>query len=287
MQFRHLKTRPDAARGRKPKLLGDETAFLRKLLENPRLTGAVAPSGPHLARAMAKAVAGASRDGLVIELGPGTGPVTKALIESGIARDRLVLVEYDPSFCRMLAHRFAPARVVQGDAYDLPKTLAEFAGRRVAAVVSSLPLLNQPPALRARLIEDAFRLMGPQGLFVQFTYGLKSPIPKQICINRYAGHCTAPIWRNLPPARVWSYRADPQGFVAEPVIGRLRDEADRLGRRWRDNWREKKGEAQGMIKRQRARVHAMLDRQARRRLAAERLKRRAPPERDISPEGKT
>ena len=286
MQFRHLKTRPDAARGRKPKLLGDETAFLRKLLENPRLTGAVAPSGPHLARAMAKAVAGASRDGLVIELGPGTGPVTKALIESGIARDRLVLVEYDPSFCRMLAHRFAPARVVQGDAYDLPKTLAEFAGRRVAAVVSSLPLLNQPPALRARLIEDAFRLMGPQGLFVQFTYGLKSPIPKQICINRYAGHCTAPIWRNLPPARVWSYRADPLGFVAEPVIGRLRDEADRLGQRWRDNWQEKKGEAQGMFKRQRARVGAMLDREARVRFAAAARKACAPPERDISPEGK-
>ena len=125
-------------------MLGDKTAFLRKLIENPRLTGAVAPSGPHLARAMAKAAAAACATVWSIELGPGTGPVTKALIEQGVARERLVLVEYDPAFCRLLAQRFAPARVVQGDAYDLAATLAEFAGQRIAAVVSSLPLLNQP-----------------------------------------------------------------------------------------------------------------------------------------------
>ena len=70
---------------------------------------------------------------------------------------------------------------MQGDAYDLPRTLAGLAGRPIAAVVSSLPLLNQPPALRAKLIEDAFALMGPDGVFVQFTYGLASPIPRETC----------------------------------------------------------------------------------------------------------
>ena len=119
-----------------------------------------------------------------------------------------MLVEYDPGFCRMLERRFAPAKVIQGDAYDLPRTLAELAGQPVAAVVSSLPLLNQPPRRREKLIGDAFELMGPNGVFVQFTYGLLSPIPREACAGRYSAHCGAPIWRNLPPARVWTYRLE-------------------------------------------------------------------------------
>jgi phosphatidylethanolamine/phosphatidyl-N-methylethanolamine N-methyltransferase len=169
-------------------------------------------------------------EGLVIELGPGTGPVTRALIERGVARERLVLVECDGGFCRLLAQRFAPVRVVQGDAYDLPLTLAGLLDRPIAAVVSSLPLLNQPPALRAKLIEDAFALMGPDGVLVQFTYGLASPIPRESCANRFSAYCSAPIWRNLPPARVWTYRADPHAALDEPSIARIRRRADRLMR---------------------------------------------------------
>ena len=277
MEYRSGKFGPDKSRRRAEPLLADETHFFRSLIENPRLTGAIAPSGPFLARAMARAAAGA-REGLVVELGPGTGPVTRALIESGIARERLVLVEYDPGFCRLLAHRFAPARVVQGDAYDLPLTLAEISDRPIAAIVSSLPLLNQPPSVRARLIEDAFDVMGAGGIFVQFTYGLRSPIPRQACVNRFSGHCGAPIWRNLPPARVWTYRADPAGLVVEPVLNRLRCEADRLGERWA----EKKREAGHLIDVQRARMRDMLKKQAGRSLArAERRRRetlREPPE---------
>ena len=140
---------------------------------------------------------------------------------------------------------------------ELPKTLAHLSGRRIAAVVSSLPLLNQPPALRAKLIADAFALMGPTGVFVQFTYGLKSPIPRQGCIGKFAGHCSAPIWRNLPPAWVWSYRSDPQGRVADPMFGMLRERADRLGRSWDD----KKQQAGRLLRAQRARVRAALDRE--------------------------
>jgi phosphatidylethanolamine/phosphatidyl-N-methylethanolamine N-methyltransferase len=224
------KISPNGAGRRSGRLFGDETRFLKTLFESPRLTGAVAPSGRFLARAMARPV-DPSGEGLVVELGPGTGPVTRALIERGVARERLVLVEYDAGFCRLLGQRFAPIRVVQGDAYDLPHTLAPFAGQRVAAVVSSLPLLNQPPELRAKLIADAFRLMGPDGLFVQFTYGLVSPISREVCAGRFSAHCTAPIWRNLPPARVWTYRADPHGAFVEPVIARLGRSADRLVRR--------------------------------------------------------
>jgi phosphatidylethanolamine/phosphatidyl-N-methylethanolamine N-methyltransferase len=189
---------------RRPKL-GDGAHFLRSLVTTPRLTGAVAPSGRALARAMAAAVDPGST-GLVVELGPGTGPVTRALIERGLEPQRLALVEYDPRFCRILEERFESVRIVQGDAYDLPHTLAEFRDASIAAIVSSLPLLNQPPHRREKLITDAFALMGPDGVFVQFTYGPRSPIPQEFCAGRYPAHRGPAIWRNLPPARVWTYR---------------------------------------------------------------------------------
>jgi len=200
--------------------IADQAHFLRTLIDRPRLTGSVAPSGRFLARAMAQPVDPA-RNGLVVELGPGTGPVTQALVERGFDRHRLALIEYDHGFCRLLTQRFPGARVIQGDAYDLPKTLAPLAGQPIVAVVSSLPLLNEPLARRLKLIQDAFALMGPQGLMVQFTYGVGSPIPREACAKHYSAHCTAPIWRNLPPARVWTYRADRNGAFAEPLFARL------------------------------------------------------------------
>lgn len=191
------------------RVAGDSAHFFRSLVAAPRLTGAVAPSGKALARAMAKAV-GPARSGLVVELGPGTGPVTRALVERGLDLESLVLVEYDPGFCRMLRNRFERATVIQGDAYDLGRTLASFADRKFVAFVSSLPLLNQPAARRGRLIAEAFDLMGSDGVFVQFTYGLQSPIPWAACAGRYVARGGAPVWRNLPPARVWTYRLDPE-----------------------------------------------------------------------------
>jgi phosphatidylethanolamine/phosphatidyl-N-methylethanolamine N-methyltransferase len=164
--------------------------------------------------------------------------------------------------------------VVQGDAFDLGLTLAEFAGRPIAAIVSSLPLLNQPRALRAKLIEDAFALMGPGGVFVQFTYGLKSPVPRHACVNRFSAQCGAPIWRNLPPARVWVYRADARGIVGEPFLARLRNGADRIGERWA----AKKLEAERAIGSHRARMREIWVREAKGALAAARRGRPAAPE---------
>jgi phosphatidylethanolamine/phosphatidyl-N-methylethanolamine N-methyltransferase len=187
--------------------LADSARFLKSLVAAPRLTGAVAPSGRALARAMA-AAAGPPPDGLIVELGSGTGPVTRSLIEAGVERERLALIEYDVGFCQLLRQRFSPARVIHGDAYDLPRALADLAGEPIAAVVSSLPLLNQPPDRRERLIGDAFALMGPSGLFVQFTYGPMSPIPRAVCANRYVAVRSRPILLNLPPARVWTYRLE-------------------------------------------------------------------------------
>jgi phosphatidylethanolamine/phosphatidyl-N-methylethanolamine N-methyltransferase len=184
------------------KTFQDEARFLRSWLDNPLLTGAISPSSPFLAHAMAREIDPAL-PGPVIELGPGTGPVTQALIERGIAQERLVLVEYDPEFCKLLAKRFPRARVVRGDAYRLDDTLRGLLDQPAAAVVSSLPLLTRPEEERAHLLVRAFGLMAPEAPFVQFTYGLVSPVPRGPGV---ASTVSAPVWRNIPPARVWVYR---------------------------------------------------------------------------------
>lgn len=210
--------------------LQDEARFLRSLLDNPAAAGAIAPSGPALARAMAAAV-DAHRPGPVVELGPGTGPVTEALIERGIDEARLVLVEFDPDFVTLLKARFPRAKVIRGDAYALSMTLAGVLDQPAAAVVSSLPLLNRPEAERVRLLADALALVHPGAPFVQFTYGLLSPIPREA--GGFTADLSAPIWRNIPPARVWTYRADGSGRV--PTMPAWRgDLIDRVRVEWRE-----------------------------------------------------
>ncbi len=191
--------------------LQDEARFLRSWLDNPLMTGAISPSSPFLAAAMAREV-DPSLPGPVIELGPGTGPVTQALIERGVAQERLVLVEYDPEFCRLLAKRFPRARVVRGDAYALDVTLRGLLDAPAAAVVSSLPLLTRPEEERAQLLLAALRLMAPDAPFVQFTYGLVSPVPRGPGV---AARVSPPVWRNIPPARVWVYRREAEGAVQD------------------------------------------------------------------------
>jgi phosphatidylethanolamine/phosphatidyl-N-methylethanolamine N-methyltransferase len=141
----------------------------------------------------------------IIELGPGTGPITQALLKRGIDPRRLVLVEFDNSFCRLLRQRFPEVRVVQGDAYALRDSVQNVLGAPAAAVVSSLPLLNKPDAQRLSLLDDAFDLMEPGGSFVQFTYGMTSPVPRAAAAL-FDAEVSPPVWLNLPPARVWIYR---------------------------------------------------------------------------------
>ncbi|KAF2991281.1 methyltransferase domain-containing protein [Methylocystis sp. MJC1] len=188
--------------------LADSARFIKQWIENPRLIGAVQPSGPALAKTMASFV-DLSREGPIVELGPGTGPVTKALLARGIPAERLVLVEYESRFCHMLAERYPGVKIVQGDAYGLKKTLTDKIDGQVATVVSSLPLLVRPERDRVELLHQAFELMGDDGLFIQFTYGLAiSPMPIHAhgLKGAYIGKGSAPVLLNIPPARVWRYR---------------------------------------------------------------------------------
>lgn len=165
--------------------------------------GAVMPSGKLLARTMAQYV-DIHSTGPVIELGPGTGAITNALVEHGVEQKRLVLVEYNPSFCALLRERYPQATVVQGDAYRLRDSLWDVLAEPATAVVSGLPLVTKPMLTRMKLIRDSFNLLEPGAPFVQFTYSVTPPIPKSL--PGVATEASERIWMNIPPARVWVYR---------------------------------------------------------------------------------
>jgi phosphatidylethanolamine/phosphatidyl-N-methylethanolamine N-methyltransferase len=185
--------------------LDDEVRFIRTWIEKPWSIGAVTPSSRVLARAMASYVDPVG-GGPVIELGPGTGPVTGALVAQGIAPQRLVLVESDPTFCRLLRQRYPAANVVQGDAYSLKRVLSGKLAEPAAAVVSGLPLITKPLKTRLKLLYEAFALMPPGAPFVQFTYATMPPIPK--ALDGVRAEASERIWMNIPPARIWVYRKD-------------------------------------------------------------------------------
>ena len=187
---------------KKPLRLDDEVRFLRSWIEKPLHIGAVMPSSKVLARTVARYVDPHS-DGPVIELGPGTGAITDALIAHGVTEKRLVLVEFDPGFCALLRERYPQATVIQGDAYNLDQTMSEWK-EPAAAMVSGLPLVTKPMLVRLKLMRDAFLKMEAGAPFIQFTYSVAPPIPKSLPgIHTQASER---VWMNLPPARVWVYR---------------------------------------------------------------------------------
>ncbi len=183
--------------------LDDEMQFIRSWIEKPISTGAVMPSSKALARTMARYV-DPKASGPVIELGPGTGPVTEALVQRGVDPARLILVEFNPDFCRLLRTRYPAATVVHGDAYRLRRLLDTFVREPAAAVVSGLPLVTKPLRTRLRLISDAMSLLAAAAPFIQFTYAMVPPIPK--ALSGIKAEHSELIWLNLPPARVWVYR---------------------------------------------------------------------------------
>jgi phosphatidylethanolamine/phosphatidyl-N-methylethanolamine N-methyltransferase len=188
---------------KKPLRLDDEVRFLRSWIEKPLHMGAVMPSGRMLARTMAQYV-DVNSESPVVELGPGTGAITNALIEHGVDQKRLVLVEYNPGFCALLRDRYPQAKVVQGDAYTLRDSLWDVLSAPASAVVSGLPLVTKPMLTRLKLIRDAFVALAPGAPFVQFTYSVAPPIPKSL--PGVSTEASERIWMNLPPARVWVYR---------------------------------------------------------------------------------
>lgn len=181
--------------------------FFRQWLKNPLRTAAVAPSGPDLAAAMVAQLP--EHAGRVIELGGGTGALTRALLAHGIRGDALLVLELNDELHSHLRERFPQVRIELGDARDLPR-IVESSGYRdhglADAVVSGLGLLTMPRELQRDILQAAFACLREGGRFVQFTYGPQPPVAEDVVrelglqVNR-GGF----VLRNMPPATVYTY----------------------------------------------------------------------------------
>jgi phosphatidylethanolamine/phosphatidyl-N-methylethanolamine N-methyltransferase len=182
--------------------LAEHLNFLRGMIANPRGVGAIAPSSPDLGDAIAAQI-DPDRPGPVLELGPGSGAVTRGILRRGIAPQRLTVIEWDAEFADLIRAQCPGVNVIQGDAFALGQTLAGHVTEPCAAVVSCLPLLNFPQEQRQALVNAALDRMRPGGPLIQFSYGLRKPAapPPGVTVTM-----AALVWKNLPPARVWVYR---------------------------------------------------------------------------------
>ena len=181
--------------------LSDSTVFLREWIANPQRTGAVAPSSPQLGAAMARWLP-RNPESYVLELGPGTGAVTAALLKYGLREDRLVAIEKNPNLARLLHKRFRSAQIITGDAWDLDQLLRDCAQpiESVGAVISSLPLLNFPKEQADALAQKIRSILEPRGRWVQYSYQIVKKSSRGGDDFRLIA--SKIVWFNIPPARV-------------------------------------------------------------------------------------
>lgn len=179
----------------------DLLGFAREFLRSPRNTGAICPSSSALAQRMAAMVP--DGPGKVIELGPGSGPMTNALLCRGIRPEDLILIERSTHFAKHLRHRFPQVRTLHGDACELADLIAaqlDDPDEPIRAIVSSLPLRSLPRATVETIREQIAQISGPGTRVIQFTYHIHdlrdSSEPPFSLAQRSV------VWRNFPPARV-------------------------------------------------------------------------------------
>ncbi|HWK65750.1 MAG TPA: class I SAM-dependent methyltransferase [Rhizobiaceae bacterium] len=181
----------------------DELRFFKGWIDKPKAVGSIIPTSSVTARRMASVIDTTS--GLpVLELGPGTGVITKAILAHGVKPENLYTVEYSEDFVRHLEKQFRGVNIIHGDAFDLDTTLGEKRGLKFDAVVSGVPLLNFPVAQRIRYIEDLLARIPEGRPIVQLTYGPLSPV--RAGKGDYSVEHFDFVLRNIPPTQLWIYR---------------------------------------------------------------------------------
>lgn len=180
------------------------TAFARAWLRAPLKVGAIVPSGPVLARAITAEIS--STTGPVLELGPGTGVFTRALLSRGVSAGDLTLLEFDPKLAKLLSARFPGVRVVSACATKLV-SLDLFESNSIGAIVSGLPLLSMPHTTIQSILEGSFSQLRKGGAIYQFTYRPLCPVPRRVMKELdLKSVCKSFSMRNLPPAWVFAIR---------------------------------------------------------------------------------
>ncbi len=184
-------------------MLAEISFFISQAIRSPGNIGAVAPSGRALGHSIAKGIG--PHSGPVVEIGPGTGSLTRGLLAAGVPEENLILVEVNPDFCAHLAKKFPKARIINSGAQNMHA----FGLKNISHIISGLPLLNFPQDLQASIARAAFHILAPKGRLVQFTYGPRPPIHPDI-LNDLGIRWTrrGKVWANLPPASVYEFYRD-------------------------------------------------------------------------------
>jgi phosphatidylethanolamine/phosphatidyl-N-methylethanolamine N-methyltransferase len=196
--------------------LSDVVPFFRAWVADPKRVASITPSGPRLAELLTREIT--AETGPILELGAGTGVVTRALLARGVRESDLTLVEYGSEFTRTLERRFPHARVLCSDAVRLGQ-VDLYPGDAAGAVVSGLPLLAMTPRQIIGILSGAFAHLRPGGTFYQFTYVPRCPIPRPI-LDRLGLKSTrvGRTFLNIPPATVYRItRRTPPKFHAAAV----------------------------------------------------------------------
>ncbi len=181
----------------------DEVRFFKGWIDGPKSVGTPFPTSAYTGRSMASHIDLASKLP-VLEIGAGTGVITRAIIKHGTPANRLFAVEYSADFSACLRHNFPCVNVIEGDAFDLDETLGEHSRTVFDCVISAIPLLNFRPSERVDYIESLLDRIPTGRPIVQVTYGPLSPVPKGT--GSFVAARTDFVFRNVPPAHIWTYK---------------------------------------------------------------------------------
>lgn len=185
------------------KKFDEEIRFFKGWKSNMKAVGSIVPTSGITARRMASVVN--PHSGLpVLELGPGTGVITKAILQKGVLPENLVSVEFSTDFFQHLVRTYPGVDFINGDAFDLDKTLGARRDQQFDSVVSAVPLLNFPMHMRVSLIDNLLTRVPIGRPVIQISYGPLSPVvamPDRYQISHYDF-----VVRNIPPAQLWVYR---------------------------------------------------------------------------------
>ncbi|MBB5276155.1 phosphatidylethanolamine/phosphatidyl-N-methylethanolamine N-methyltransferase [Rhizobium rosettiformans] len=185
------------------KKFDEEIRFFKGMMQGPKTVGAIVPTSSVTARRMASVIE--PKSGLpVLELGPGTGVITKQILARGVPAEKIVSVEYSEDFYRRLVEDYAGVNFIHGDAFDLKTSLGAFADQTFDCVISAVPMLSFPMEARIQLLEDLLSRIPEGRPVVQITYGPVSPIIAKP--DRYHIQHFDFVVRNIPPAQLWIYR---------------------------------------------------------------------------------
>lgn len=182
----------------------EEIRFIKGWIDGPKAVGAILPTSSITARRMASVIDPHSNLP-VLELGPGTGVITKAILAHGVRPADLYSVEYSQDFVDHLKRAFADVNILHGDVFELDAALGENKDLKFDSIISAVPMLNFPMDRRIWLVENLLTRMPRGRPLMQITYGPMPPVPAgkgNYTVKHYDF-----VVRNVPPAQLWVYRS--------------------------------------------------------------------------------